>query len=222
MKKFISILLLFTLLLSFTACGNTQKESASEQNPHTSENTDLSQSTNSETTGKVLVAYFSRTGENYGVGTIEKGNTQIFAEIIADELGNADLFEIATVTPYPESYDETTEIAKKEQEQDIRPELTATIDNFDDYDTVFIGYPIWYGDMPMAVYTFLESYDFSGKTVIPFCTHAGSGLSSTEQTLRKKLPDADVLLGLAIKGTDVQNDKTSIEPTIKDWLTEVY
>lgn len=222
MKKFISILLLFTLLLSFTACGNIQKESTSEQNPHTTENLDPAQSTSSETAGKVLVAYFSRTGENYGVGTIEKGNTQIVAEIIADELGNADLFEIATVTPYPESYDETTEIAKKEQEQDIRPELTATVDNFDDYDTVFIGYPIWYGDMPMAVYTFLESYDFSGKTVIPFCTHAGSGLSSTEQTLRKKLPDADVLLGLAIKGTDVQNNKTSIEPTIKDWLTEVY
>ena len=130
----------------------------------------------------ILVAYFSRTGENYDVGVIEKGNTAIVAEIIAAQTGG-ELFEIKTVNAYPENYEECTEIAQSEKSEKARPELAESIDNLDSYDTIYLGYPIWWGDMPMAVYTFLESNDFAGKTIISFCTHAGSGLSGTVENL---------------------------------------
>ena len=167
---------------------------------------------------KILVAYFSRAGENYSVGVVEKGNTRILAETIASQLGDADLFEIASVNPYPDSYEETTKIAKTEKEQHARPKLTATVDNFDDYDVIFVGYPIWHADMPMPVYTFLESYDFSGKKVVPFCTHAGSGLASTQQTITKKLSQSEVLTGLAVIGSDTQNNPSETEQSVASWL----
>ena len=126
----------------------------------------------------ILIAYFSHTGENYNVGVIEKGNTHIVADMIAEETGG-DLFEIATVNPYPDTYEECTEVAMQEQRENARPELTAQVENMEQYDTVYLGYPIWWGELPMAVYTFLESYDFSGKTIVPFCTHEGSGLAGT-------------------------------------------
>ena len=149
---------------------------------------------------KILVAYFSRTGENYGVGVIEKGNTHIIADMIAEQTGG-DTFEIAAVTPYPDSYDECTAVAQREKNENARPELTAEVDNMADYDVIFLGYPIWWGDMPMAVYTFLESYDFSGKTIVPFCTHAGSGLSGTVGNIKAACPGTTVLDGLAIAET---------------------
>ena len=176
--------------------------------------------TNTENTGKVLVAFFSRTGENYGVGVIEKGNTHIIADMIAAEM-DADTFEIARVTPYPEAYRDCTDEAQTEKSANARPELTATVDNFDDYDVIFLGYPIWWSDMPMPVYTFLESYDFSGKTVIPFCTHAGSGLSGTVQTLKNKLTGATVLDGLAIAGTTAQNSQDEAKQAVLDWLEKL-
>lgn len=169
---------------------------------------------------KVLVAFFSRTGENYGVGVIEKGNTHMIADMIASEM-DADTFEIARVTPYPEAYRDCTDEAQAEKAADARPELTAAVDNFDDYDVIFLGYPIWWGDMPMPVYTFLGSYDFSGKTVIPFCTHAGSGLSGTVQTLKNKLTGATVLDGLAIAGTTAQNSQDEAKQTVLDWLEKL-
>ena len=169
---------------------------------------------------KVLVAFFSRTGENYGVGVIGKGNTHIIADMIAAEM-DADTFEIARVTPYPEAYRDCTDEAQTEKSTNARPELTAAVDNFDDYDVIFLGYPIWWSDMPMPVYTFLESYDFSGKTVIPFCTHAGSGLSGTVQTLKNKLTDATVLDGLAIAGTTAQNSQDEARQSVLDWLEKL-
>ena len=167
--------------------------------------------------GRLLVAYFSRAGENYGVGTVRRGSTELVAEQIA-ELTGADVFRIQTVTPYPESYEECKRIVTQERDSGARPELLSVVADFDEYDAVFLGYPIWYGDMPMAVYTFLESCDFTGKTVYPFCTHAGSGLSGTVQTLKNKLTGAAVADGLAIAGTAVQNRPEETRQSVSDWL----
>lgn len=165
---------------------------------------------------RALVAYFSRTGENYSVGVIEKGNTHIVADMIAEQTG-ADLFEIATVTPYPSGYEDCKTVAQREQNSNARPELNATV-SMADYDVIFVGYPIWYGDMPMAVYTFLESYDFTGKTIIPFCTHAGSGLSGTVSSIRSACTGATVLDGLAVAGTTAQNNQTAARQSVNNWL----
>lgn len=216
MKKIISILLSVILLLSFAACSNSTNDNGSTES---AQNQTVSES--SEQTGKILIAYFSRAGENYGVGTIEKGNTEIVAEMIAEKYENADLFKIETNYAYPESYDEATKAAKSEQDSNARPELKNTVDNFENYDTIFIGYPIWYADMPMAVYTFLESYDFSDKTVIPFCTHAGSGLASTVDSIKNELPSANVMQGLAILGTEVQNNQSQVKNDLDDWLSNL-
>ena len=107
---------------------------------------------------KTLVAYFSRADENYGVGVVKKGNTQILAEFIAQEL-KADSFHIQTLTPYPKNYRECTNVASEEQKQKARPKLAGTVPNVKDYDIIFLGYPIWWGDLPMAVYTFLPVVD---------------------------------------------------------------
>lgn len=166
---------------------------------------------------KTLVAYFSRAGENYGVGVIEKGNTEIVAEMIADAVG-ADTFRIRTVNAYPEDYAECTAVARQERDSGARPELASVVTNFADYDVIYLGYPIWYGDMPMAVYTFLESCDFTGKTIIPFCTHAGSGLSGTVGSIQSACSGAVVLDGLAVAGTTAQNDRDAAKRLLDIWL----
>ncbi len=167
--------------------------------------------------GDTLIAYFSRAGENYEVGVVDKGNTRIIAEMIAEETG-ADLFEIQAKTPYPDTYDECTDVAKQEQDDNVRPKIVDPPESLDGYDTVFIGYPIWWGDLPMAVYTFLESYDFSGKTVIPFCTHGGSGLAGTEGSIEDACPGATVLDGLAIRGSTAQNEQEEAKADVLEWL----
>ena len=136
--------------------------------------------------------------------------------MIAEQAG-ADTFEISTVAPYPDDYDECTEVAKQEQEENARPELTASVENMADYDVIFLGYPIWWSDMPMAVYSFLESYDFSGKTIIPFCTHEGSGISSTESSIAEVCPDTEVLEGLGIRGSIAQNSQDEAKETVDGW-----
>ncbi len=177
-------------------------------------NNDTDAETASE--GKVLVAYFSRADENYGVGYIEKGNTAIIAEMIAEETGG-ELFHIERETPYPAVYDECTEEAKQELNDNARPALAEDKD-ISEYDVIFLGFPIWWGEMPMPVYTFLEAHDFSGKTVIPFCTHAGSGLSGTEKSIESVCTDAEILGGLSIKGEDAQNSQDKAKETVKEWL----
>lgn len=167
--------------------------------------------------GKILVAYFSRVGNEYGVGNIQKGNTKIIAEIIAEKTGG-DLFEIKTVTPYPADYDACTKIASREKATKARPELVGTVENFSEYDTIFLGYPIWYGDAPMAIYTFLESYVFFGKNLVPFCTHGGSGLSSTDQQFALVCPDAKILPGFEIRGTVAQKNFSEAEQKVSLWL----
>ncbi len=170
--------------------------------------------------GRILIAYFSHTGENYNVGVIEKGNTHIIADMIAEETG-ADLFEITTVQPYPDVYEACTDVARQEQNDNARPDIVDPPDSLDGYDTIFIGYPIWWGDLPMAVYTFLERYDFSGKTVIPFCTHEGSGLSGTARSIEDTCAGATVLEGLAIRGSVAQNEQEKAKADVTAWLDEL-
>lgn len=171
---------------------------------------------------KVLVAYFSHTGENYSVGYIEKGNTHIIADMIAEQLG-ADMFEIRNrnIDAYPDKYDVCTKVAKQEKENNVRPQLSTIMENIESYDVIFLGYPNWWSDMPMAVYTFLESYDFSGKTIIPFCTHEGSGLSSTERSITDICKGATILKGLALKGSVAQNSQDKATIAIKEWLDKI-
>ena len=165
---------------------------------------------------KVLVAYFSRTGEQYSVGNIKKGNTAIIGEMIASKTG-ADTFEIKVVKDnYPKGYNDLTKYAQTEKRNNERPEIAGKI-NIADYDVIFIGYPNWWSDMPMPVYTFLESYDFKGKTIIPFCTHEGSGLSGTERNV-KTVTKADVKDGIAIYGHVAQNSPKEADKKVSDWL----
>ena len=169
--------------------------------------------------GRVLVAYFSRAGENYSVGVISKGNTAIVAELIAEQTGG-DLFEIVPVVPYPTGYEEMKVVSTREKDSNARPEIANAVENWDDYDVVFLGYPIWYGDMPMIVYNFLESYDFSGKTLIPFNTHEGSGQSGTQSRIEAAIPAAEVLNGLAIRGATAQNDTAAAKSAVETWIAE--
>lgn len=172
-----------------------------------------------EKQSKVLIAFFSHTGENYGVGNIEKGNTHIVAEMIAGETGG-ELFEIATVKAYPKTYKACVDVAKQEKESSARPELKADA-AVEDFDMIFLGYPNWWGDMPMAVYTFIEKHNWQGKTVIPFCTHEGSGLSSTEQSIGKSCKGSTVLKGLAVQGKTAQNEQEQARKAVKTWLGKI-
>lgn len=170
---------------------------------------------------KTLVVYFSRTGEQYGVGNIDKGNTAIVAEMIAEKTG-ADSFEILPQEDYyPYTYDALTDIAKQEQNDNARPAIKGTIPDLSKYDTVFIGAPVWWGDWPMIMYTFFEGNKdaLAGKTLIPFSTHAGSGLSGFDSKLSGACPDSTVGTGLAISGTDAQNNQDSVRESVNSWLS---
>ena len=165
---------------------------------------------------KILVAYYSRTGEEYGLGNITKGNTAIVAEIIAQKTGG-DLFEIKPVTPYPDSYEECKTVASREKATKARPPFIGSVD-VANYDLIFVGYPIWYGDAPQIIYTFLEGNDFGGKKIVPFCTHGGSGLSSTDQNISLTCPTAKILQGFAIQGKTAQNDFSRTESLVEENL----
>ncbi|MBQ1374693.1 MAG: aldo/keto reductase [Clostridia bacterium] len=169
--------------------------------------------------GKMLVVYFSRAGENYNVGRITEGNTAKLAKEIAAQTG-ADLFEIVPETAYPEGYDDMLAAATDERKNNARPKIKTHIDNFESYDTVFIGYPIWWGDLPMIMHTFMESYDFTGKTVVPFNTHEGSGQAGTQSAIEEKLSGAKVLRGFAMQGSAAQALKCDgTNEAVKVWLS---
>lgn len=168
---------------------------------------------------KVLVAFFSRADENYNVGYIEKGNTEIIAEMIAD-MTQGTLFHIETVVPYPADYMECIDFAKKEMNSNARPSIKGDA-KVEDYDVIFLGYPNWWGDVPMAVYNFIEKHDWHGKTVIPFCTHEGSGPGSTIRRLQSACQEATFKTVLAVQGTDAQNDRNHTEKRVKDWLIKL-
>lgn len=167
-------------------------------------------------TKKILVAFFSRTGENYAVGHIEQGNTHIVAELIASATGGT-LFRIEPATPYPDDYRACTEVAQREKRSKARPALVGDI-VAEEFDVIFLGYPNWWGDLPMCVYTFLEQHDWQGKVVIPFCTHEGSGLSDTENRLRAACRGASVLNGLAVRGSVAQNEREKARKQVLEWL----
>lgn len=159
------------------------------------------------TNKKCLIAYFSRKGQNYVSGRIvdlKAGNTEIVANMI-QKITRGDMFHIETVTAYPKDYTETTEVAKNELRTKARPGLTGRVENMGAYDVIFLGYPNWWGTPPMAVFTFLESYDFSGKTIVPFCTHEGSGMGHSEKDIAKSCPKAAILEGIAIQGTNASS-----------------
>lgn len=206
MKYLSTIIALFLSLYSLVSCAQEKADKATKI-----------QETNSMTTEKkVLVTFFSHTGENYAVGNITKGNTHIVAEMIAERTDGT-LFEIEPVKEYPKTYNACVEVAKQEKEAGARPAVKDDI-AVEDYDVVFIGYPIWWGDMPMAVYTFIEKHRWTGKTVIPFCTHEGSGLSDTEKFIANACKDATMGKGLAVRGATAQNEQEQARKTIVQWL----
>ena len=179
--------------------------------------------TSSETKleGKAIVVYFSHTGENYSVGVIAEGNTAKVAKVIAVKTG-ADIFEIKEAKPYPQSYDACIDVAKKELRDKARPEIAGDLPDLTDYQVVYLGYPNWWGDCPMIVYSFLEKSKIEGKTILPFCTHEGSGLGSTAKNLQKAFPGAKVELnGFSLRGATAQKDAVATEQTVDKWLNSL-
>lgn len=192
MKRIIGIFCAAIMALSFTlvcaASTNANAQSESGQN----------------TNGKSLVVYFSHTG-----------NTEALANIIHKQVGG-DITQLETVKTYPADYDACVDVARKELDQQARPKLKTTIADMDSYDTVYIGYPIWWSTIPMPVATFLESYNFSGKTVIPFCTHGGSGSADSVSDIKKLIPQATLSRGcFSISGSSAANAQNSVSK----WLS---
>ena len=168
---------------------------------------------------KSLVVYFSRADENYSVGTITEGNTAVIAKMIAAKTG-ADTFEIVPEKAYPKNYRECTDVAKDEQRKNARPAYKGDVDT-SGYDTIYIGYPIWWGDLPMIVYTFLEKHDLNGKMLVPFCTHEGSGLSGTDNSLKKAYKTVTVKSALSMRGATAQNKRAEAEKSVDEWLKKL-
>lgn len=182
--------------------------------------------TKKKSTGKSLVAYFSapvqeRSGQVDGIssasrttkGKTYQGNTEYIAELIRKET-KADMFEIVPQNAYADTYDQMVRRAEREQEKNERPAMKNKVKNISQYDTIYVGYPIWWSDMPQILYTFFDTYDLKGKNIIPFCTHAGSGLSGTVGRIKKLEPQATVYKGLAIYRTDV----TGSDSKVKSWV----
>ena len=196
--KLVAVLLMvFIMAFALTGCGNTE---TAGQNDNTSSQ---SEGTSTSGDGKILVAYFSHSG-----------NTKGIAEDIQKKTG-ADIFEITTVNNYSSDYDTVLDEAKAEQNDNARPELSSKVENMEQYQTVIIGFPIWWGDMPMALYSFLDEYDLSGKTVLPFCTHGGSGLCATDKNIQQEEKDAKVADGLAISDSSLDDAGDDIDRWLK-------
>lgn len=162
-----------------------------------------------------LIVYYSRTGENYLNGSIKyitKGNTERVAELIRKAVGG-DMFRIDTVQPYSDRYFQCLEQAKAELQADARPEIKAFVEDISEYSTIFVGYPNWWGQMPMCVCTFLEHYDLTGKRIVPFCTNEGGGMGGSEKLLKKICKGAIVAGGLSVRGADADRS----EPVVASW-----
>ena len=243
-KQLSAFFLMFVMAICITGCGSSQRNDVPEQTSQNSasaetnmeaEKTSDTAEQTSEPSGQkaeqesdtalsggsdILVVYFSRTGEQYNVGVIDEGNTAIVADMIIDKTG-ADRFEILPEDDYyPYTYDELTDVAKQEQNENARPAYAGEIPDLSQYSTIFIGAPVWWGDWPMICYTFFENNEegLAGKTLIPFSTHAGSGLSGFDRKLSSVCPNSTVGEGLAISGTDAQNNRESVRSTVNDWL----
>lgn len=232
-KKVFSIILAGALVLGLTACsGNTETETAgtaeatiastqmeeSQADETTSGSTQVqsepqeevtqeetSQEDEAEEGKKILIAYFSWSG-----------NTEKLANMIQQETGG-DLFEITPAEPYTEDYDALLEQAQQEQQDQVRPELAGQVDNWEEYDVVFVGYPNWWGDTPMAVLTFLESYDFGGKTLVPFCTHGSGGFGGSLASVENSAAGAELLEGVEVSGSSVDGAAEQVT----EWLDTI-
>lgn len=240
MKRILTLFLSLMLLLGLAACTSDDKPQNTPQNggnvqtgaTQTSEITPPNQENDQPEMGeggKTLVVYFSMpettnpdnmtTEEANSTVVIDGevlGNTQYMAYVIRQTSGG-DIFRIEPEVPYPTDHRTLVDLAAEEQENNARPAIAAQIANFADYDTIFVGYPNWWGDMPMIMYTFFETYDFSGKTIIPFNTHGGSGFSNTIATIQQLEPEATLLEGLTISRNDIQD----AEAEIVDWVNDL-
>jgi flavodoxin len=168
----------------------------------------------------VLVVFYSRKGENHmpgGIQVLEKGHTAYAAEYIQKAL-NADLFEIDTVVPYAENYRQCCGQAVAEAKANARPDIQGYVENMEQYDTVFVCFPCWCGTAPMCVFTFLEHYDLTGKTVIPLCTNEGSGLAKAPADLAASCPGAVIAEGLSVRGHQVKDSEDLIATWAKNSL----
>lgn len=206
------------------------EESTETETEQSTEGTAEAESSEAGAQSSLLVAYFSY-AENAALpddvdasasASIQPwngaltGNTGVVADMIAQATG-ADLFSIRTVEQYPDTYDATIDQGQQEQSEGARPELATHLENLDSYDTIFLGFPNWWGDMPMAVYTFLDEVDLSGKTVIPFVTSGGSGFSNTISTIQQMEPQATVQEGLSIGASSA----TGAQQQVESWLSEL-
>lgn len=222
-KKIIAMIITGILAVSVTACQGDGEQGSSQ----TSGQTESSTNVEIPEDANILVAYFTY-GENAklpdGVDASSSasiqawdgdttGNTGLAAHWISDAAGG-DLFSIQTEEKYPGDYDDTVDQGQEEQSENARPKLSSHVDHMDQYDVVFLGYPNWWGDMPMAVYSFLDEYDLSGKTVIPFVTSGGSGFSDTVSAIKEEEPDADVQEGLELSDSETADS----EDEVKSWV----
>lgn len=224
-KKIIAMIITGILAVSVTACQSDGEQSSSQS--QNSGQTESSANVEIPEDANILVAYFTY-GENAklpdGVDASSSasiqawdgdttGNTGLAAHWISDAAGG-DLFSIQTEEKYPGDYDDTVDQGQEEQSENARPKLSSHVDHMDQYDVVFLGCPNWWGDMPMAVYSFLDEYDLSGKTVIPFVTSGGSGFSDTVSTIKEEEPDADVQEGLELSDSETADS----EDEVKSWV----
>ena len=225
MKYMVKTASLLAALSLLAGCGTSASQSAVSETQETETKTEEQETVTEETPEteekNVLVIYFSRTGEQYEVGEIDKGNTAIVAEMIAEETG-ADMYEILPKEDYyPYTYDELTDVALQEQNEGARPEYRDDVPDLSQYQTIFIGSPVWWGDWPMIMYTFFENEDLSGKTLIPFSTHEGSGLAGFDRKLSDTVKDSTILKGFSVRGYDAQNKQDSVREEVKDWLASL-
>lgn len=183
---------------------NLVAETNNVQNKETINNVSTEGSNTETLNGKTLILYFS-----------QSGNTQTVANFIHEAVGG-DILRLETVKTYSSNYNDLLDEAQEEQNNNARPELKTKIDNIEEYSTIFLGYPNWWGDMPMPLYTFLEEYDLSGKTIAPFVTSGGSGFSNTISTIREKEPNANVVKGLSISGSSAENSQDEVEEWINN------
>lgn len=234
MKKSAIITTVAIMMTGLVACGSQKQGTPqaviekTQQVSSVSENSQSVESVNDSNTNNgsnILIAYFT-VPETDGVDTVGSasrvvtengivGNTEYVATEIQKNMGG-DLFAIKTVQEYPSSHQPLLDFAYDEKSNNKRPELAAHIENLDKYDYIFVGYPNWNSDLPMPLYTFFEEYDFSGKTIIPFTTHGGSGLSNTIRTIEKLQPNSSVVeVGLSISRDKI----TSSQTDIKNWTS---
>ena len=227
-RKGIMMLLICLLTVSLTAClsveepaedaqqENGAEEAAEEENAEETAAGDEEgtvETENAELPDGVDAVASASIQEWNGETT---GNTGAVAHMISEETG-ADLFSIRTVEKYPDNYSDTVDQGQEEQSEEARPELASHIEDISQYDTVFLGYPNWWGDMPMAVYSFLDEYDLSGKTVIPFVTSGGSRFSGTVSAIESAEPDAEVQEGIALSDSEA----VSAQEDVRAWLTGI-